>query len=132
VDLEVLHEVVTPTKVFSTGGDDTFVGFFVGVDGPDVSFEVLPSEETLAASMDVTSEHSGLWRWASAELISLHLGRNPAASTLLDEIGNGNWGFLVLVEVHVWVGRIVVGRMTGHRSDGTGKVRIGHEVWLGG
>jgi len=32
VDLEVLHEVVTPTKVLSTGGDDTFIRLFVGVD----------------------------------------------------------------------------------------------------
>jgi hypothetical protein len=60
VDFEVLHEVVTPTKVFSTGGDDTFVGFFMRVDRPDVSFEVLPSEETLSASKDLASEHPGL------------------------------------------------------------------------
>jgi hypothetical protein len=60
VDLEVLHEVVTPTKVLSTRGDDTSVGFFVRVDRPDVSFEVFPSEETLSASKDIASEHPGL------------------------------------------------------------------------
>jgi hypothetical protein len=52
VDLEVLHEVVTPTKVLSTGGDDTFVRFFVCVNRPDVSLEMFPPEETLSASED--------------------------------------------------------------------------------
>jgi len=78
VDLEVLHEVVTPTKVFSTRGDDTSVGyyhvrrwarrrddgtgrtFFVRVDRPDVSFEVFPPEETLSTSKDIASEHPSL------------------------------------------------------------------------
>jgi hypothetical protein len=60
VDLEVLHEVVAPTKVLSTGGDDTLVGFFVRVDRPDVSFEVLPPEEALSASKDIASEHPSL------------------------------------------------------------------------
>jgi hypothetical protein len=60
VDLEVLHEVVSPTEVLSAGGHDTFVGFFMGMNRPDVSFEVLSSEETLAASKDIASEHPRL------------------------------------------------------------------------
>jgi hypothetical protein len=60
VDFEVLHEVVTPTKVLSAGGDDTSVGFFVRVDGPDVSFEVFAPEETLSAPKDIASEHPSL------------------------------------------------------------------------
>ena len=78
MDLEVLHEVVTPTKMFSTGGDDTFISyyqvrrratwgddgarrtFFMGVDRADVSLEVFPPEETFSASKDIASEHPGL------------------------------------------------------------------------
>jgi len=60
VDLEVLYEVVSPTEVLSTRGDDTFVGFFMRVNRPDVSFEVLPPEETLSASKDIASEHPRL------------------------------------------------------------------------
>jgi hypothetical protein len=60
VDLVVLHEVVSTAEVLSTGGDDTFVGFFVCVDRPDVSLEVLSPEETLSASMDIASEHPRL------------------------------------------------------------------------
>ena len=38
MDLEVLHEVVTPTKVLSTGGDDTFISYRITLDaGLDVT-----------------------------------------------------------------------------------------------
>jgi len=127
VDLEVLNEIVTPAKVLSTGGDDTFVRFFVCMDRPNVSFEVLPPEETLSASKDIASEHPSLRRRPAAELISLRFGRDPPTSTLLDEIGNGDGRFLVLVKVHVGVRR-VVGGVTGQRGDGSRKVRVGHEV----
>jgi hypothetical protein len=60
VDFEVLYEVVSPTEMLSARGDDTFVGFFMCMNGPNVSFEVLPPEETLSASKDIASEHSRL------------------------------------------------------------------------
>jgi len=104
VDLEVLHEVITPTKVLSTGGDDTFIRFFMGMNRPDVSLEVFPPEEALSAPMDIASEHSGLRRWTAAELIGLRLGGDSSASTLLDEVGNRDGRLLVLVVVHLRIG----------------------------
>jgi len=127
VDLEVLHEVVAPAKVLSTGGDDTFVRFFMCVDRPDVSFEVLPPEKTLTTPKDITSKHPGLRRWPSTELIGLRLGGDPSASTFLDEIGNWDRRLLVLVVVHLGIGRIVR-CVTRGRGDGSRKARVCHEA----
>jgi len=127
VDLEVLHEVVTPAKVLCTGGDDTFERFFMCVDRPDVSFEVLPPEETFATPEDITSKHPGLRRWPSAELFSFHLGRDPSASTFLDEIGNRDGRLLVLVVVHLGIGRIVR-CVTRRGNEGSRKARVCHKA----
>ena len=97
------------------------------MDRPYVSFEVFPPEEALSASMDIASEHPGLRRWSAAELIGLRLGWDSPASTLLDEVGDGDGRFLVLVVVHFWVGRIVRW-MTRRGGDGSRKARVGHEV----
>jgi len=127
VDLEVLHEVVPPAKVLSTGGDDTFVRFFMGMNRPDVSFEVLPPEETLSTPEDIASKHPSLRRWPAAELFSLRLGRDPSTSTFLDEIGNRDGRLLVLVGVHLWIGRIVR-CVTRRGSEGSRKARVCHEA----
>jgi len=127
VDLEVLHEVVTPTEVLSTGGDDTFIRLFVCMDRPNVSFEVFPPEETLSASKDIASEHSGLRRWSAAELIGLCLGGDSSTSALLDEVGNRDGRLLVIEVVHFRIGR-GVGWMTRRGSDGSRKTGVGHEV----
>jgi len=69
-----------------------------------MSFEVFSPEETLSASKDIASEHPGLRRWPAAELIGLRLGGDSPASTLLDEVGDGDGRFLVLVVVHLRIG----------------------------
>lgn len=53
VDAHVLVQVVTTAELPFAPPDRAHPRFIVGVNGPDVPFEVLAPDETLAAAIDV-------------------------------------------------------------------------------
>jgi len=86
MDLQVLKEVVVPIEELVALREVALERFFVRMNGPDVSLQVLSAVEALAATLDL-ADVVPLVRLAGR--VHGLSGRHAPASTLFGEVGNG-------------------------------------------